>query len=215
MARRRIWRNIHQPSLGAWTVTSQKQAIELSQASERELLSLLEAALYVSGRPLDMKTLGSILKTRSKKKVQSYARTLMEEYNKRDSALEIIELDDGRFALQLKAQYVPAVKRLAMRPLLSTGSLKTLAYIAYRQPVVQSHITALRGSQAYSHIQELKRLGLVTMEKLGRTKVIRTTDVFADYFNLSHDPRLMKRQLKALFNLVEKQDEGASKKGEG
>ncbi len=172
------------------------------------MLNLLEAALYVSGRPLDMKTLGSVLKTRSKKRVQSYARMLMGEYDKRDGALEIIELDDGRFVLQLKAQHVSAVKRLAMRPLLSTGTLKTLAYLAYHQPVVQSQITALRGSQAYSHIQELKRLGLITMENLGRTKVVRTTDVFADYFNLSHDLRLMKRELRALFDSVEKLDKG-------
>jgi len=177
------------------------------------MTNLLEAAFYVSGRPLDMKTLGSVLKTKSKKRIQSYARTLMEEYNTRNGALEIVELDDGRFVLQLKTQYVPNVKRLAMRPLLTSGPLKTLAYIAYRQPVVQSRITALRGSQAYSHIRELKRLGLVTMEKLGKTKAIRTTNVFADYFNLSHDTRLMKSQLKALFNSVEKLGDKEEKEG--
>jgi segregation and condensation protein B len=165
---------------------------------------LIEAALYVSGRPLDIKTLGTILKTRSKKKVQSYARTLMEDYKKRGGALEILEFDDGRFVLQLKTQYVTPVKRLAMRPLLTTGPLKTLAYIAYHQPVVQSHVTAVRGSQAYSHIRELKRFGLITTEKLGRTQVIQTSEVFADYFNLSRNSRLMKRQLQGLFNSIEK-----------
>ncbi len=167
---------------------------------------LIESALYVSGRPLDIKTLGSILKTRSKKRIQAYARTLMEEYRKRDGALEIIEFEDGRFVLQLKTQYVAQVKRLAMRPLLTTGPLKTLAYIAYHQPVIQSHVTAVRGSQAYAHIRELKRFGLITTEKLGRTKIIRTSNIFADYFNLSHNPRLLKRQLKSLFNSIEKLD---------
>jgi segregation and condensation protein B len=96
---------------------------------------------------------------------------------------------------------------MAMRPLLTMGPLKTLAYIAHRQPVVQSHVTAIRGTQAYSHIKELKRLGLISTEKLGKTQLIQTTPVFADYFNLSHDTRLMKRQLRALFNSVEKKDE--------
>lgn len=128
----------------------------------------------------------------------------MEEYNKHNRALEIIELDDGRYVLQLKFQYTNAVKRLAMRPLLTLGPLKTLAYIAYKQPIIQSQVTSVRGSHSYSHIHELKRLGLITTEKLGRTKVLRTTDVFADYFNLSHNTRLMKRQLKALFNSIEK-----------
>jgi segregation and condensation protein B len=134
----------------------------------------------------------------------------MEEYNKRDSALEIMEFDDGRFVLQLKTQYVSRVRRMSMRPLLTIGPLKTLAYIAHRQPVVQSHITAIRGTQAYSHIRELKRLGLISTEKLGKTQIIQTTPIFADYFNLSHDTRLMKRQLRALFTSVEKQDKTPS-----
>ena len=187
------------------SVTNRTQNDESIQSSEYRLkVELIEAALYVSGRPLDIKTLGAILKTRSKKKIQSYARTLMEEYSKRDGALEILEFDDGRFVLQLKTQYVIMVKRLAMRPLLTTGPLKTLAYIAYHQPVVQSHVTAVRGSQAYSHIRELKRFGLITTEKLGRTQIIKTSEVFADYFNLSHNSRLMKRQLQGLFNSIEK-----------
>lgn len=127
----------------------------------------------------------------------------MTEINSRDGALEMVEFDDGRFVLQLKTQYVSNVKRLAMRPLLTIGPLKTLAYIAYRQPVVQSQVTAVRGSQAYAHIRELKRLGLLDLEKLGRTKIIRTSNVFADYFNLSRDTRLFRRQLKALFNSLE------------
>lgn len=187
------------------SVTNRTQNDESIQSSEYRLkVELIEAALYVSGRPLDIKTLGAILKTRSKKKIQSYARTLMEEYSKRDGALEILEFDDGRFVLQLKTQYVIMVKRLAMRPLLTTGPLKTLAYIAYHQPVVQSHVTAVRGSQAYAHIRELKRFGLITTEKLGRTQIIKTSEVFADYFNLSHNSRLMKRQLQGLFNSIEK-----------
>jgi len=188
------------------------QADKSNQTTEKTQTELIESALYVSGRPLDIKTLGAILKTRSKKKIQACARTLMEEYRKRGGALEILEFEDGRFVLQLKTQYVAKVKRLAMRPLLTTGPLKTLAYIAYHQPVIQSHVTALRGSQAYAHIRELKRFGLITTEKLGRTKVIRTSNVFADYFNLSRNPRLLKRQLKSLFNSIEKLDQ--TKQGE-
>lgn len=174
----------------------------LDKPEEREeAMTLLEAALYVAGRPLDLVTLGSILKIRSKKKVQALSRTLAQKYLDLKGALELIELDDGRFVLQLKPKYAPYVKRLSMRPLLSQSPLRTLAYIAYRQPVAQAHLAAIRGSQVYTQIKELKDLGLITVEKLGKTKILRTTDVFADYFNLSHDARLMKRQLKALFDV--------------
>jgi segregation and condensation protein B len=164
------------------------------------MLALLEAALYVAGRPLDLNTLNSIIKTRSKKKSQALVRILAQRYLERKGALQLLELDDGRFVLQLKPEYASHVRRLSMRPLLPQSPLRTLAYIAYRQPVAQAHLAAMRGSQVYIHIKELENLGLITVEKLGRTKILRTTEVYADYFNLSHDVRLMKRQLKSLFD---------------
>lgn len=162
-------------------------------------LALLEAALYVAGRPLDLKTLGSVIKTRSKGKVRRLAKTLMEEYKSRGTALEILELEGERFVLQLRAEYTPKVRRLATRPLLSRGPLKTLSYIAYRQPVLQPQVIDVRGRHAYDHIKQLEGLDLITRERAGRTKVIRTTEFFADYFGLSHDTRTMKRKLKNIF----------------
>lgn len=167
------------------------------------ILNLLEAALYVAGRPLDLKTIGSIIKTRSKKRIQGYLQQLVKDYASRDGALEIVEFKDGRYAIQLKADYVSLVKQLALRPLLTLGPLKTLAYIAYQQPITQSNVTAVRGSQAYTHIRELKRLGLLTTEKLGRTQILQTSHVFADYFNLSRDSQLFKQQIKALIDSLE------------
>ena len=187
------------------TVDQGKSEVEKPKDTE-EVLALLEAALYVAGRPLDLQTLGSIIKTRSKKRVQELSRMLAQRYLDKKGTLELLELDDGRFVLQLKPKYVQHVRRLSMRPLLSQSPLKTLAFIAYRQPVTQAHIVTIRGSQSYSHINELRNLGLIKTEKLGKTKIIRTTDVFADYFNLSHDKRLMKRQLKGLFDSVDKME---------
>ena len=172
--------------------------------AEMRDLALLEAALYVAGRPLDLKTLASVIKTRSKNKTRKLARKLVEEYINRDTALEILELEDERFVLQLKAEYTPRVRRLALRPLLSVGPLRTLSYIAYRQPVPQSHVIDVRGHHAYQHLKQLENLGLISREKTGRTKVIRTTEFFADYFSLSHDLRALKHQLKGIFESLEK-----------
>ncbi|MGD8505140.1 MAG: SMC-Scp complex subunit ScpB [Candidatus Bathyarchaeota archaeon] len=166
---------------------------------ERQNLVLFEAALYVAGRPLDLKTLASIIRTRSKGKTRKLARKLMEIYRNRDTSLEILELEDERFVLQLKAEHTPRVRKLALRPLLSLGPLKTLSYIAYRQPVPQSHVIDVRGHHAYAHLKQLEDLGLISREKAGRTKVIRTTEFFADYFNLSHELRALKQQLKGIF----------------
>ena len=172
--------------------------------NNEEALALLEAALYVAGRPLDLKTLGSIMKIRSKKQIQTFSHKLAQKYLNQKGALEVVELDDGRVVLQLKPQYVQKVRRLSMRPLLSRSPLKTLSYIAFKQPITQAQIAAVRGSQTYAHIKELKNLGLIKTEKLGKTKILRTTNVFADYFNLSRNPRFMKLQLKSLFDSIEK-----------
>jgi len=177
--------------------------VSLEEREEKRDIALLEAALYVAGRPLDLKTLASVLKTRSKKKTQRLAQKLIETYKGRDTALEILALEDERYVLQLKAEYTPEVRRLALRPLLSVGPLKTLSYIAYRQPVPQTQVIDVRGQHAYDHLKQLEDLDLISRERVGRSKVIRTTEFFADYFGLSHDLKIMRQQLKKIF---EKED---------
>jgi segregation and condensation protein B len=169
-------------------------------------LALLEAALYVAGRPLDLNELCSILKTRSKNKAKKLVKMLMTDYANRNTSLEILELKDERFVLQLKAEFTPLVKRLVNRPLLSTGPLKTLSYVAYRQPISQKRVVDVRGHHVYGHIKLLKEMGLVVAERSGRSMVLRTTEYFADYFGLSHDTAVMKRELAHVFEDFTKQE---------
>jgi segregation and condensation protein B len=171
-------------------------------------LALLEAGLYVAGRPLDLKTLGSVVGTRSKRKVRKLAKALVEDYEIRDSALEVLELEGERFVMQLKAEYTAKVRRLATKPLLSSGPLKTLSYIAFRQPVPQLQVIDVRGHHAYGHLKQLEEMELIVREGVGRKKIIRTTQFFADFFGLSHDLRGMKRQLKSVFkDFIKPQEE--------
>ncbi len=173
-------------------------------------LSLVEAALYVAGRPLDLKTLASIARTRSRNLTKQLALSLKREYDSRETSLEILQLEDSRFVMQLKPTYSHRVQRLALRPLLTIGPLKTLSYIAYRQPVSQKQVLNVRGHHVYSHLKQLEELGLISREGKGRTKTIRTTQFFADYFGLSYDLRGMKRQLKKVFGFVQ-EPEGEEK----
>jgi segregation and condensation protein B len=178
-----------------------------TSTEQKRNLAIVEAALYVSGRPLDLKTVGSVLGTRSYRRVKSLISDLAEKYSKLDGALEIIELQDDRYVMQLRNDYLPEVKRLSMRPLVSRATLQTLAYVAYRQPVAQAHVALVRGGAIYSQIRELRKLGLVSTEKLGKTQILKTTDVFSDYFNLSRNPRLMRRQLVNIFDETGKKEE--------
>ena len=176
-------------------------------------LALVEAALYVAGRPLDLNELCQILRTRSKNKVRKLAQTLLNEYAVRNTALEILELKDERYVLQLKSDFTPHVKKLVNRPLLSIGPLKTLSYIAYRQPVSLRRVIEVRGNHAYGHVKMLKEMGLVGSERSGRSSILKTTDYFADYFALSHDTVVMKRELKHVFENVPRQEGSSAQNG--
>jgi segregation and condensation protein B len=189
---------------------SETQQIEPS-ADERtkNQISLIEAALYVTGKPLDVGVLGSVLNLRSEEKIRKLATVLKEKYAKHPGALEVIELSDGRYVMQLKPGYSKSVKRLATRQLLTPGPLKTLSYIALRQPVPQSHVVKVRGNLAYGHVKQLRDMGLISEEKLGRSKLLRTTASFCDYFNLSQDSRLMKKQIQQIIEEMRSAQSGA------
>jgi segregation and condensation protein B len=187
-----------------------KQSAEDRQAHQAEkaqlCLRLLEAALYVAGRPLNLNELCSVLSTRSKNKTKKYLKALMQEYSARNTALEILELKDERYVLQLKPDFTPLVKKLVNRPLLSSGPLKTLSYIAYRQPISQKRVIEVRGQHAYGHVKLLRDMGLVAAERAGRSMTLRTTEYFADYFGLTQDTSTMKRELKRIFGEAIKEE---------
>ena len=181
------------------TENEQNLSDEQKQEKLKHKLALIEAGLYVAGRPLDLKTLANVVGTRSKKKVMKLARALVADYVKRDTALEVLELEGERFVMQLKAEYTGKVRKLATRPLLSAGPLKTLSYIAFRQPILQTQVIDVRGHHSYGHLKQLEDMELISREGIGRKKMIRTTEFFADFFGLSHELRTMKRQLKTVF----------------
>ena len=181
---------------------------EQAQDAERKThcLALLEAALYIAGRPLDLNELCQVIGSRSKKKVKMYVDTLIQEYGARETALEILALKDERYVLQVKAEFTPLIKKLVNRPLLSSGPLKTLSYIAYRQPISQKRVIEVRGQHAYGHVKMLKEMGLIAAERSGRSMALKTTDYFSDYFGLTTDTSVMKRDLKKIFGEALKED---------
>ena len=187
-------------------VDSEAEAQQVAEEKAQHRLALVEAALYVAGRPLDINELCGVLGSRSKKRAKKVMAVLMQDYAARNTALEVLALKDERYVLQLKANFTPLVKKLVNRPLLSSGPLKTLAYIAYRQPVSQKRVIDVRGQHAYGHIKILRDMGLVAAERSGRSMSLRTTDYFADYFGLAQDTAGMKRELKRIFGEALKQE---------
>jgi segregation and condensation protein B len=167
-----------------------------NSVSDREVI---EAALFAAGGAIDALTLGKLV-GKSKKHVISVALDLMNEYDSRETGLEIIDLGE-RYVMQVKPKYTDMVRSFAPKEL-SAPMLRTLSMIAYHQPLIQSDLVDMRGNSAYDHIRELKERGLVEAVPHGRTKMLRTTSLFADYFGLdSNDPDLVKKKIVELSRL--------------
>ena len=74
--------------------------------------------------------------------------------------------------------------------------IRTLAIIAYKQPIKQSVLVEIRGNKSYDHVKELEERGLINAEKFSRTKLLTTTRGFADYFGISScNPQAIRRAL--------------------
>jgi segregation and condensation protein B len=157
---------------------------------------IIEAALYAAGRPLSIEQIAEIAKIENLDYADELVRQLVREYGERSSAIEIIALPGNKYVLQLKSSYSNKISNVASRGLLSLGELKTLAYIALKQPIEQSKVAKTRGSHCYKHVKKLEELGFLKFERAGRTKILQTTEMFADYFGFDHEPRKLKQQLR-------------------
>ncbi|MGV9102760.1 MAG: SMC-Scp complex subunit ScpB [Candidatus Thorarchaeota archaeon] len=160
-----------------------------------EDLKTLEAALYAAGRPLTIEEMSELI-DKTETSTRELAEELGYQYHKRDGALEVVELPRDRFVLQLKPKLTPRVGSLIPGGLLSFATLQTLVYIALKQPILQSEVVSHRGTHCYEHINRLEELKFLESKPHGRTKMLKTTGLFADYFGLHPDKVKMKAQLK-------------------
>jgi segregation and condensation protein B len=159
--------------------------------------ALVEAALFVSGRPLSVKELSKALGIKSHDYLEKLIELIAAEYAERKSAIEIAKVLGDKYVMQVKQEYSQRVIHLMPRPDLRTGELKTLALIAYLQPIEQSKIIKLRGSQAYEHIKKLVEMGLIYAEPYERTKLLGTTQKFAELYGFpENDPMIIKEAFK-------------------
>ncbi|WP_324736700.1 SMC-Scp complex subunit ScpB [Thermococcus sp. SY098] len=159
--------------------------------------ALVEAALFVAGRPLSIKELSKALGIKSLDYLEKLIELIAAEYAERKSAIEVVRVLGDKYVMQVKQEYSQRVIHLMPKPDLRTGELKTLALIAYLQPIEQSKIIKLRGSQAYEHIKHLLQMGLIYAEPYERTKLLGTTQKFAELYGFpENDPLLIKEAFK-------------------
>ena len=135
--------------------------IEKQPRGVAELISIVEALIYVADEPLSAKTLAEVL-AEDRETVEAAIEQLSKEYDEREGGLQIREIAGG-WQISTRAEFHAEVRAfLKTRPSakLSLAALETLAVIAYKQPVTVPEILEIRGVQSASAIKTLldKRL---------------------------------------------------------
>lgn len=145
-----------------------------------EALAIMEGALFMAGKGMSVDALGKVANI-PLLKARSYIPELVDAFNARDSALEIAE-DAGGYRMRVRAPYDEKVAGLAGAGELNPAEMKTLAFIAYKQPLLQSQLVQVRSNTAYEHLQVLVNKGFISREPKGRSYLLRTTKKFSEYF---------------------------------
>ncbi|MEI7961805.1 MAG: SMC-Scp complex subunit ScpB [archaeon] len=142
---------------------------------------IMEAALFMSPKALTLEELNSIAKVNSRVETLSMLKDLMQFYNSRKSALEIVELQIG-YQMRVKEEYEDEVSQFAQNSMFNRGVMKTLALIAYKQPIMQATVVKYRNNKAYDHLKVLLDEGFIKKAPRGRSFTLTTTTKFIEYF---------------------------------
>lgn len=164
----------------------------------------VEAILFTTGRFVGLEEISKLCGIGSIGYVKEILEDLKKDYEKRDSALELIEQGE-KWKLNIRKQYLYLTENLLTGSELDRPNQETLAVIAYKNPVLQSEIIKIRGNTAYDHIKLLKELDFITAEPSGRTSLIKLTSKFYDYFDIVED------QLRSKMKPVESKEDESKK----
>jgi len=172
-----------------------------------ELKRRLESVLFASGKRLTTEELSKLVRERDVERIKQALYELKSDLEKKDSSIMLIEEGDS-WKLQVREGYLPFVSKIVTQTELSKTILETLAVIAFKAPVLQSNVVKIRTNKAYRHLDDLEERGYITREKKGRTKLIKLTQKFFEYFDIP--PQALKDKFKgykALEKVIEKKEE--------
>ncbi|WP_462160566.1 SMC-Scp complex subunit ScpB [Pseudoalteromonas maricaloris] len=162
------------------------------RVSDEQLVELVEAAIFVSDKPLSKKRLKeTVLEdiSVSSPRIDQALETLVNHYQTR--GVRLVEVGTG-YRFQACPSLSPWLSKLWQEkaPKYSRATLETLALIAYRQPITRGEIEQVRGVTVSSNIikslinrEWIKVVGY--KEVPGKPALYATTKQFLDYFSLS------------------------------
>ena len=158
--------------------------------NKSEIYALIEASLFICPRPLTLADLYSVVKI-PKKKIEAILEQMIKNNNYK--GIEIAK-ENNAYYFKVCDKYLNYVSKFNPNKDFSRAQTETLAYIAYKNPVMQSDIIKVRGNRAYDHIKDLLKNRFIDIEPAGHTNKISVTNKFLNYFGVNS-----KEELKEYF----------------
>ncbi len=147
---------------------------------QNELKKIIEAALFMSPKTVSIDDLAKLSNT-TIAQTRVALNELMDEYEQRNSALQIRD-DDTGIKMDVISNLKEVTSQFAAAPEFNKGVMKTLAYISYKQPIRQTQVIRFRNNKGYDHIKILEENGFIRREQVGKSYIIYTTKKFLEYF---------------------------------
>jgi segregation and condensation protein B len=149
-----------------------------------QLVSAIEAILFVVDAPLSVTALASALRTPTQA-VDAAILTLRQTYDERNAGIELRDSAGGVriYTRPVHASHVERFLQDGQRSRLSQAALETLAVIAYRQPVTRSRVSAIRGVNVDGVVRTLITRGLIVevgTETESGAGLFRTSELFLE-----------------------------------
>ncbi|HLC50582.1 MAG TPA: SMC-Scp complex subunit ScpB [Candidatus Nanoarchaeia archaeon] len=157
----------------------------MTDLKKTSVKSRAEAVLFSSGHRMTLEEVSKLCRSR-KEEVQQALEELQGEYEAKQSSLMLVQ--EGEFwKFTIRDHFIPMVRKIVTETELTRSVMETLAVIAFKYPILQSDLIKLRTNKAYDHLVELEKSGYISRQKRGRTNLIKLTDKFFKYFDLTED----------------------------
>lgn len=166
--------------------------LELEEVSTKNIyFSIIESLLFVSGEPLNIKQIASIIEC-SLDFTKQLLKEMAKLYECESRGIKIINNNES-YSLATKADnsvYIEKLLGINSRQGLSQAALETLAIVAYKQPITRVDIDEIRGVKSDRAISSLIEKGLIKecgrLDVIGRPILYGTTEEFLKYFDLEN-----------------------------
>ena len=143
---------------------------------------LVESLLFSASNPISINEVVQATEL-SRRTVRKALDELITDYQTNTKTSMAVVKAGTKYVMQLKDEFTePSV--MITQPEIDDAVLRTLALIAFHQPVKQSNLRRMAGDKIYEHVDQLNEMHLIHTKKHRNTEMITLTKLFPEYFGL-------------------------------